>query len=170
MLRRNIFLKFFNYKQKSRSAIVQSSSNEGFPLEEKINSNIFEINQKIAENSKSLVEAQIVKLRSKFSRSNNFLEQFGKNIYKTKLDESIIWYQNELKSLYLKRRELEITQEKLKGIFWINRVKRLLRMILIGSFIFLILFVFFSGFMIIIYLMPLIILIILGYLLYNKKN
>ena len=125
--------------------------------------------QKLLEISKALVEAQIVKLRSTISKSNNFIEQIGKNVYKTKLEDSINWYQQQLKELYFKRRELEINLEKLKGIFWLNRIKRLLRIILIGFFIFLTLFIFLSGFMIIIYLMPLIILIFLGYFIYQKR-
>ena len=138
-------------------------------LQDQINIQIIEIDQKISENSKALVEAQIVKLRSTFSRSNNFIEQIGKNVYKTKLEDSINWHQKQLKELYLRRRELEINLEKLKGIFWLNRIKRLLRIILIGFFIFLSLFIFLSGFMIIIYLMPLIILIFLGYFISTKR-
>ena len=144
-------------------------SNENFSLQDQINTNIIEIDQKIAENSKDLVQAQIIKMRSTFSRSNNFIEQIGKNVYKTKLEDSINWHQKKLKYLYLKRRELEINLEKLKGIFWINKIKRLLNLILIGFFIFSTLFIFFSGFMIIIYLMPFIILIFLVYLISSKR-
>ena len=90
-------------------------------------------------------------------------------MYKTKLEDSIDWHQKQLKELYLRRGELEINLEKLKGIFWLNRIKRLLRIILIGFFIFLTLFIFLSGFMIIIYLMPLIILIFLGYFVSQKR-
>ena len=169
MLRANIFFKFFKKTQNSNHEIVQFKSNENFALQDQININIMDIDQKILENSQSLIEAQVVKLRSTFSRSNNFIEQIGKNVYKTKLNESISWHQKQIKELYLKRRELEINLEKLKGIFWLNRIKRILRIILIGFFIFLNLFIFLSGFIIIIYLMPLIILIFLGYLIFKKK-
>ena len=131
MLRANFFLKLFKYKQNSSQKIVQYRSNENFSLQDQINIKIEEIDQKISENSKALVEAQIVKLRSTFSRSNNFIEQLGKNVYKTKLEDSINWHQKQLKELYLRRRELEINLEKLKGIFWQNRIKRILRIILI---------------------------------------
>tara|TARA_Y100001968_G_scaffold294911_1_gene301872 strand:+ start:356 stop:868 length:513 start_codon:yes stop_codon:yes gene_type:complete len=170
MMRINIILNFFKHKRNRGSELVEYNSNKSFILEDKISTNISEIDKKIAEISKGLVEAQIVKLRSTFSKSNNFIEQIGKNVYKTKLEESIIWYQKELKTLYLRRRELEITQEKLKGIFWLNQIKRLFRKILIGCLIFLILFIFLSGFMVIIYLMPLIILILFGYIVYTQKN
>ena len=170
MMRINIILNFFKHKRNRGSELVEYNSNKSFILEDKISTNISEIDKKIAEISKGLVEAQIVKLRSTFSKSNNFIEQIGKNVYKTKLEESIIWYQKELKTLYLRRRELEITQEKLKGIFWFNQIKRLFRKILIGCLIFLILFIFLSGFMVIIYLMPLIILILFGYIVYTQKN
>jgi hypothetical protein len=169
MLRANFFFKFFKYKQNSSHDIVQYNSNKNFYLKDQITTKLIEIDQKISETSKALVEAQIIKLRSTFSKSNNFIEQIGRNVYKTKLEDSITWHQKELKELYLMRRELEINLEKLEGIFWLNRIKRLFRIILIGFFIFLSLFIFLSGFMIVIYLMPLIILIFLGYFISKKK-
>ena len=169
MFRANFFLKFFKYNQNSSFKIVQYNSNENFSLQDQINTNIVEIDKKISENSKALVEAQIVKLRSTFSRSNNFIEQIGKNVYKTKLEDSITWHQKELKELYLRRKELKINLEKTEGIFWLNRIKRFLRIILIGFFISLSLIIFLSGFMIMIYLLPLIILILLVSLIANKR-
>ena len=169
MLRANFFFKFSKNKQNSSNEIVQYSSNQNFSLQDKIKNQIIGIDQQISETSKSLFEAQMVKLRSTFSKSNNFIEQIGKNVYKTKLEDSINWHQKQLKELYLKRRELEINLEKLRGTFWLNRIKRLLRIILIGFFIFLSLFIFLSGFMIIIYLLPLIILIFIGYVISAKR-
>ena len=169
MLRANFFFKYLKYKKNSTHDIVQYNSNEKFQLEDQINIQIIDIDQKISENSKALVEAQIVKFKSTFSRSNNFIEQIGKNVYKTKLEDSINWHQKQLKYLYQRRRELEINLEKLKGIFWINKIKRLLNIILLGFFIFLTLFIFFSGFIIIIYSMPLFILIFLVYLISTKR-
>ena len=169
MLRANFLFKFLKYKQNNGHYIVQHNSNQNFELQDQINIEIIDIDQKISENSKALVEAQIVKLKSTFSRSNNFIEQIGKNVYKTKLEDSINWHQKRLKYLYLRRRELEINLEKLKGIYWINKIKRILNLILIGFFILSTLFIFLSGFMILIYLLPLIILIFLVYLVSTKR-
>ncbi len=169
MLRENSFLKFFKYKQNNSHKIMQYNSKENFVLQDQINFEIINIDQKISENSKALVEAQIVKFRSTFSRSNNFIEQIGKNVYKKKLEDSINWHQQKLKELYLNRKELKINLEKLQGIFWLNQIKRVLGIILIGFLICLILFIFLSGFIIIIYLMPIIILIFLGYLILTKR-
>tara|TARA_B100000945_G_scaffold239221_1_gene195318 strand:- start:531 stop:1043 length:513 start_codon:yes stop_codon:yes gene_type:complete len=169
MLRRNFFLKFFKNKQNNNYDIVQYNSYKKFDLQNQIEVEIIEIDQKISENSKALIEAQIVKLRSTFSRTNNFIEQIGNNVYKEKLESSINWHQKKLKELYISRRKLELNLEKLKGIFWLNRIKRFLRIILIVFFICFSLFIFLSGFMIIIYLMPLLILILLAYLISNKR-
>ena len=169
MLRANLFFKFLKFRKNTSNKIVKYNSNQRYDVQEQINIEILKINKEISENSKELVQAQIIKLRSTFAKSNNFIEQIGKNVYKTKLEESIHWHQKQLKELYIRRRELEINLEKLKGIFWLNRVKRLLRIILIGFFIFLSLLILFSGFMIMIYLLPLIILIFLGYFISNKR-
>ena len=166
MLRANFF---FKYKKNYSNKIIQYNSNQNFALQDQIDKEIIYINQKISENSKALVDAQIVKLRSTFSRSNNFIDRIGKNVYKTKIEESITWHQKQLKELYVRRRELEINLEKLKGVFWLNQIKRCLKILLIGFFIFLALLIFLSGFMILIYLMPFIILIVLAYLISTKR-
>ena len=169
MLRGNFFLKFFKSNQESSHEIVHYNSNEDFSLQNQIKTNIVEIDKKILENSKALVEAQIVKLRSTFSRSNNFIDRIGRNVYQTKLEDSIVWHQKELKNLYLRRKELEIKLEKTRGIFWLNQIKRFLRIILIGFFISLSIIILLSGFMIMIYLLPLIILVFLISLIANKR-
>ena len=121
------------------------------------------------ETNKALLEAQIVKFRSTFSNSNNFLEKIGKNVYKKKVDDSIKWYQKDLKELYLKRKMLKINLEKIKGIFWLNQIKRFLKTSLIILFILLSLLIFLSGFMMMIYILPLVLLMVLSYSLFSKK-
>ena len=169
MVLANFFDKLFKYKQNNRNEIVKYNSNKTFELEVQINNKIIEIDQEISENSKALIQAQIIRLRSTFSKSNNFIERIGTNVYKKKLDESINWHQKSIQELYFRRRELEINLEKIKGTFWLNRFKRFMKIIFLGFFIFLIIFIFISGFMIIIYLLPLLILIFLFYLLARKK-
>ena len=169
MLRANFFYKFFRYRQSNSNEIVKYNANKKNDLQNQINNEIIEIDQKIAENSKALLQAQIIRLRSTFSKSYNFIEKISTNVYKKKLEESINWHQKQIQELYLQRRELQINLEKLKGTFWLNRFKRFLKIIFLGFFIFLSIFIFLSGFMIIIYLLPLLILIFIGYLLATKK-
>ncbi len=170
MLRAKFFYKLFKSKQNRSTEVVKYNSNVKFDLEDKINNQLIKINEEISENSKALLEAQIVKLRSNFSKSNNFIERIGRNVYQTKLEESINWHQQQIKDLYLKQRELKKNLEKLQGTFWLNRIKGFLTMILIGFFSLFTLFIFLSGFMIIIYCLPLIIIILASYLLINKKH
>ena len=165
MLKENFFYKFFKYKQNNSLAIVNYDSTKKFDLEDKI----IEIDQRIFATNKALLEAQIVKFRSTFSNSNNFLEKIGKNVYKKKVDDSIKWYQKDLKELYLKRKTLKINLEKIKGIFWLNRIKRFLKTSLIILFILFSLLIFLSGFMMMIYILPLVLLMVLSYSLFSKK-
>tara|TARA_Y100001968_G_scaffold313992_1_gene338832 strand:+ start:422 stop:934 length:513 start_codon:yes stop_codon:yes gene_type:complete len=169
MLRADFFYKFFKYKENSSNQIMKYSSAQEFDLEKKINHKLIDIDKEITESSKALIEAQIVKLRANVSKSTNVIERIGGDFYRTKLEDSINWHQTQIKELYIHRRELQISLEKLKGIFWLNRIKRFLKILLITFFTLLILFIFLSGFMIILYLMPLIILISLGYLVITKK-
>ena len=166
----SFFNKFFKSNRNNNYKIIKYKSNIELESKDQLTKKLIEIDQEISQTSKSLFEGQLVKLRSKLSKSNNFIDRIGENIYKTKLDESIIWHQKKLKELYITRKDLQISLEKIKGIYWINRIKRLIAIIFIVILVLLSLFIFLSGFMIIIYLMPLIILISLGYLLTSKKN
>jgi len=116
MLKENFFYKFFKYKQNNSLAIMNYDSTKKFDLEDKI----IEIDQRILETNKALLEAQIVKFRSTFSNSNNFLEKIGKNVYKKKVDDSIKWYQKDLKELYLKRKTLTNKSRKNQRYFLVK--------------------------------------------------
>ena len=169
MFRAKFIYNFFHLKQNNSNAIIRFTPNRKLELQAQINTQLIELDQKIAESGKALLEAQIVKLRSTVSKSNNFIEKIGQNVYKKKIDDSINWHQKELKELYLRRKNLQINLEKIKGTYWLNRIKRFLIITLISFFILLSLFIFLSGFMIMIYLLPLFIFIFLGYSLVNKK-
>ena len=65
MLRANFF-KFLKYKKNNSHEIVQYNSNKDFSLQDQIKTQIIEIDQKILEISRRLVQAEIVKLRSTF--------------------------------------------------------------------------------------------------------
>ncbi len=169
MLRENFLYNFFKYKKNTNLEIVKFDSTKKIDIEDQITNKIIEIDQKILESSQALLQAQIVKFKSTFSNSNNLLEKIGKNVYQKKIDDSIKWYQKDLKELYLKRKILNINLEKIKGIFWLNRIIRVLKTILIIFLIIFSLFIFLSGFMIIIYLLPLILLIFISYPLFIKN-
>ena len=134
MLRSNFFYKFFKHEQKSTQEIVKFNSKKEFDLQDQIKHQIIEIDKEISDNSKALVEAQIVKIRSTFLKSNNFIEKIGENLYKEKLEKSINWHQKQIKELYFMRKKLQINLEKLKGVFWLNRIKRLLAIVFIVFF------------------------------------
>ena len=169
MLRANFFFNLFKNKKDSSNDIVQYDKDTSLTLQDQINNEIKYINQQISINTKALIEAQIVKFRSTFTKSNNFIEKIGKNVYKTKLDKSISWYQKDIKNLYLRRRELEIELEKIKGIFWFNQIKRFFKIILIIFLILLLLIIIFSSFILLIYLLPFILVIFIVYLISRKK-
>ena len=167
MLRENFFYKFFNRKHSISHQLVKYNSNIISNLQGQINDKIIEIDRKIYENNKALVQAQVIQLKYKISKTNNFFDQIGRNVYQTKLDETISWHKEKLKELYFERKELQINLEKIQGIFWLNQFKRYLKLLGIVFLIFINISILLSGFMIIIYLLPLIILISLGYIIIN---
>ncbi len=73
MMRSNFFYRFFKHTQNNNYEIVKYNLDEKFNLQDKLKDEIIEIDKKISESSKALIEAQIVKLRSTFSTSKNFI-------------------------------------------------------------------------------------------------
>ena len=169
MLRENFFYKFFNQKQSINNNLVKYNSNKIFDLQGQIKNKIIEIDGKIYENNKDLVQAQVIQLKYKISKPNNIFDQIGRNVYQTKLGETISLHKEKLKELYFERKELQINLEKIQGIFWLNQVKRYLKLLGIVFLIFLNILILLSGFMIIIYSLPFIILILLGYIIITKQ-
>ena len=81
----NFFYKFFKYKKDKSGKIVKFNSYKIFELEDELKNKIQNIDKQISVNSQDLLQAQIVKFRSAFSKSNNFLEIIGQNVYQNKL-------------------------------------------------------------------------------------
>ena len=106
MLNKKFFYQLFRYTKNNNQKIIMYNAYENIGIKDGIKNTISEIDQKIAENSKALFEAQIVKLRSTFSNSNNFIQRISKDVYKIKLEDSINWHQKQLKNLYFERRQL----------------------------------------------------------------
>jgi len=169
MRRSNFFYKLFNYNRNNSSEITKYNSFENFDYQKNINERILEIDREISENSKALLEAQLVKLKSTFYKSNNFIKHLGTSIYKAQLEDSINWHQKKIRQLYTERKQLQIYIEKKKGIYWINQIKRFLEILSLGFLLLFFMFIMISSFMIIINLIPIILIIILGYWIVNKN-
>ena len=91
MLRGNVLFRFFNWKKHRSNQIVHYNSNKKFDLENQISNEIIKLDKKISKDSKDLLEAQMVKLRSSFSKSNNFIEKMGKNVLSIKYKQIILY-------------------------------------------------------------------------------
>ena len=169
MLDSNFFYKLFRYKKNTSNEITAYNPSDNFKIDNKIKSQLIEIDREIAQNTKALFEAQIVKFRSTFSQPNNIIEKMGKNIYKNQIEDSINWHQQKLKDLYFERKRIQIQLEKITGSFWINRIKRSLVLVLLGFLLLVSIFILISGFLAMIYSLPFLILIFMVYIL-SRKN
>ncbi len=73
MLDSNFFYKFFRYKKNTSNQITTYTASDNFGIQNKIKTQLIKIDREIAQNSKALCEAQIVKLRATFSKPNNLI-------------------------------------------------------------------------------------------------
>ena len=169
MLNSNFFYKFFRYQKNTSTKITTYNPSNNFEIQNNIQTKLIEIDREIAENSKALLETQIVKFRTIFSKPNNLIEKMGRNIYKNQIEDSINWHQKKLKDLYFQRRRMQIQLEKITGIFWMNRIKRILTLILLGFLLLVSIVLFITGLLAMIYSLPFLILIFIGYI-FLRKN
>ncbi len=168
MLDSNFFYKFFRYNKNTSNKITTYQKSNNFDIHNQLTNNLLKIDREIAQNSKALFEAQIVKFRYTFSKSNNFIERIGENLYKNQIEESINWHQRKLKDLYFERSRVQIQIERITGSFWINRIKRILTLVFLLFLLLLSIFIFISGFLAMIYTLPFLILISIAYIFSRK--
>ncbi len=169
MLNLNFFYKFFKYQRNVSNEITTYNPSNNFKIHNQINTKLIEIDKEIAQNSKDLFEAQIVRFRTIFSTPKNLIERMGKNMYKSQIEDSISWHQQKLKDLYFERSRIQIQLEKITGNLWINRIKRILKVVLLAFLLLLIIFIFISGFLAMVYSLPFLMLVFMVYI-FSRKN
>tara|TARA_Y100001968_G_C19425974_1_gene754380 strand:- start:978 stop:1484 length:507 start_codon:yes stop_codon:yes gene_type:complete len=128
---------------------------------------IEEIDLSIAETTRSIFEAQIVRFRSLFSNNVNILENFQRKLVEKSVNNSLLWHQKRLRELNSERILLQDDLDKISGKYWNKRLKRIIQRIIIWLCILLSIFVFIIGIATAIYLIPFFIFILSSVLIFK---
>ncbi len=121
------------------------------------------LDQQIAEINRTIIQAQIVRVRSVFSSNQNFLGGFQKKIVESSASQSISWHQSRLLEIINERRNLQDQLDKLTGQFMKKKLRRLFFNFGIALIFTSLIVVLILGFFAVIYALPLIIIIVLSF-------
>ncbi len=127
-----------------------------------------EIDRQIQFANKSIVEAQLVRFRSLFFKSNNILDGFQKRIVETSADKSVQWHLKELFELRGERRKLQLNYDRLTGKAWQRKLIKLIQLISIGLILLIAISFIILGLFAALYLLPVFLMLILGFLILQK--
>ena len=134
------------------------------PLVEKIKF----LEKEIAETNKAIFEAQLVKIRSLFSQNTNILIGIQKKLVESNADKSIRWHLSKLFELKKEQTVLQNRIDKLTGKVWPKRISKLLVWLGIMTIFLVFLSILIIGIFAAVYLLPIIGLIILAFIIYQK--
>ncbi len=126
-----IFYKRKHFKSIVKVDYINSSSNV-----EILTNNIKEIEDQIVENSRQLIQAQAVRIRSAITPDKNFIDTIQKKYVDDSVIKSISFYQKRLKELNLERKNLVDRIDRIKGNYWkkkiLNFIVRIFLIILVS--------------------------------------
>ncbi len=128
------------------------------------------LDQEIKFTSNALLEAQIVRIRSIFSRDNNILSNLQRRVVESTASSSVQWYQQELSILYKKRRGLQLELDRITGKRGIRRLQNYFKKGVAISLLLLAISFVIMGIFATLYLLPIFLMIALVLILIQRIN
>ena len=123
-----------------------------------------EVDSQIQITSQAILEAQLVKLRSVFFKSNSILDGFQKRIVESSVNTSVQWHQNHLRELREEKVKLQLHFDQLTGRAWQRKSIKLIRLFLMLIVVLISSLFFIMGIFTVIYLLPFFTVLILAFL------
>ncbi len=128
------------------------------------------LDAQIADISRQIFNAQTVRFRSAFTTNNNLLGNFQKRFVENSAAQSVQWHRNRLIEITKERDKLQDLLDRYTGQYWSKKIKKFFVLSLAWAGLFLVFTVILVGFFASLYILPLIIMITLGYFLIKKIN
>ena len=113
-------------KNKNITSISKYKSNNDPKnlLINRITQEITKLDQKISNESKELLQTQVIGIKAALSMENNWLYKLQKKIYWPKIQNSVKWQRDNILQLYKERRRLQIELDRLTGRFWVKQIRQ----------------------------------------------
>ncbi len=126
------------------------------------------LDNQIQSTIQAIVQAQLVKVRSLFTKETNMFSGFQQKLIESRAENSVQWHQKQLYLLYIERKSLQKLLNTLTGKTWVNRINNFFRIfsliaIIIASFLLLV-----TGLLATLYLLPIAIIIVIFFMALRK--
>ena len=159
---------FNNYKNRFSLATVNRyrSTDQIYFLQKQLQ----KIDKEIADVTRALLEAQVVKVRSMFSSNNNFIQEIQQKMVQSTVNNSFIWHQRKLLELNKEKSLLQNKLDRLTGQLWPKRFKKIFLWILLVSSFIVVIGVLLMGLIAAIYFLPILIITTIGILFIRKLS
>tara|TARA_Y100001968_G_scaffold333927_1_gene401229 strand:- start:18041 stop:18514 length:474 start_codon:yes stop_codon:yes gene_type:complete len=137
---------------------------------ESIKNRIDKLDQQIADLTKEIFNAQLVRARSMFSANTNFIQGFQKRIVESSVNNSLEWHKLRLREISNERNMLQDQLDRYTGKFWSKKIRKFFLFIVAWTFLALLFSVILLGFVAALYLLPVLALIVFSYIIIKKLN
>ncbi len=124
----------------------------------------------IAEVNKAILEAQVVRIRSLFSKEKNFLIGIQKRMVESNVERSMKWHLYRLSELKKEQRDVQYKIDLFTGQIWPKRMAGLIRLLLYMISTLIVLAILIMGIFAAIYLIPIIGIIIFTFIIFNRLS
>ena len=84
-----------------------------------------EIDRQISDLAGGILQAGMVKVRIALDNNKGFLGNIQKRVYKSAAEESVNWHTKKIRNLINEKREKQKLLDKLEGVYWFKKVKRI---------------------------------------------
>ncbi len=135
---------------------------------EKLANKIKSLEVQINESNQAILQAQVVRIRSMFSRETNLLAGLQRSLVESQTSNSINWH---IKNLYTLKEEKRNAQRKLDiltGQVWQKRIKNLISWLFIILSVFISIVILIMGIFAAIYSLPFLITLLIGFYIFNR--
>ncbi len=148
---------------------ISSFNSKGIQIQ-KLNEEIYRIDQQLSKETKELLKAQTIVFKAAFSNKSYWHNRFLTKVYWSKAKETAEWYRNQIFLLFKEKRKLEIQLDLLTGKYWIKQLRKWLLIILSGTITIFIVWIILLGILTSLYLMPIWGSILLLYFFFQKRS
>ncbi len=90
-------------------------------LEEKL----ITIDAELSDLTSRLLQAQVVRIKSGFDSRKGLIGSLQNKFYTAAANESVSWHSKQIKMLINERKKVVDTLDKLKGVYWYKRIRRI---------------------------------------------
>ena len=128
------------------------------------------LDQKINSITQELIKSQLAGLRIEFSKKKGLVGEIQRQWYRSSVKDSANWHKDRLTFLLKEKRALQLELDKLSGKYWLNIIYRWITCLIIMSIAIFSIWILFMGLLTAIYLLPIFIVILILFFMFQKKT